>query len=361
MNNVAGHVATANLGHVHLGLQARALARSPVLHEAAATGWRRKPATSGGPAQSPRVVAVRWRSLEDRVVEARARTADDSHLLCIALRRMNVRLSVSDRLVQDGVVMPGTLHVTGPGVPAECIFRGAYDALHLHIENELIEECASAVSDRHGGLPTDRPPVHDPVIEQLGMTLLSSEHLDGVFGPIYADCLGTAIVSRLLALRPGAPNATPARDKHRVADLPKWRLRRVLDYIDAHLAEQITLADLAAAAGLTRMHFAAQFRAATGLRPHEYLLRLRVERAQLLLCQNVPTVDVALAVGFSSQPHFTAVFKRFIGQPPQTWRRQQGEEPAPPLTTGPLKTGSLKAGSLKTGASSSHERQLAFA
>ena len=78
---------------------------------------------------------------------------------------------------------------------------------------------------------------------------------------------------------------------------------------------------LAAAAGLSRMHFAAQFRTGTGFRPHEYLLRRRIERAQILLSNNVPTVGVALAVGFQSQAHFTSVFKRFVGQPPQTWRR----------------------------------------
>ncbi len=71
------------------------------------------------------------------------------------------------------------------------------------------------------------------------------------------------------------------------------------------------------------MHFAAQFRAATGMRPHEYLLRKRTERAQTLLSASLlPLVEIALEVGFKSQSHFTTVFTRFVGKPPSTWRHQ---------------------------------------
>jgi AraC-like DNA-binding protein len=104
--------------------------------------------------------------------------------------------------------------------------------------------------------------------------------------------------------------------------LPAWRLKRTLAHIEANLAETVTLADLAAAAGLTRMHFAAQFRAATGLRPHEFLLRRRIERARELLQRtDERLVEVALGVGFQTQAHFTTVFKRFVGETPQRWRR----------------------------------------
>jgi AraC-like DNA-binding protein len=69
--------------------------------------------------------------------------------------------------------------------------------------------------------------------------------------------------------------------------------------------------------GLTRMHFAAKFRRATGLRPHEYLLRRRIEHAhQLLLSSEHNVFDVALSRGFRSQAHFTTVFKRFVGETP---------------------------------------------
>jgi AraC-like DNA-binding protein len=104
-------------------------------------------------------------------------------------------------------------------------------------------------------------------------------------------------------------------------------MRRVVEYVDAHLADPIGLADMAQSAGLTRMHFAAQFRHATGLRPHEYLMRRRIERAQQLLLDSRHNVlDVALSSGFRSQAHFTTVFKRFVGETPCCWRTSAHEE-----------------------------------
>jgi AraC family transcriptional regulator len=113
-----------------------------------------------------------------------------------------------------------------------------------------------------------------------------------------------------------------------VADLARWRLRRVTEYVDANLAEPVGLADLATAAGLTRMHFAAQFRAATGQTPHEYLLRRRIERAQEMLAEGgMSLVEIALSVGFQTQSHFTCVFKRYVGQPPGVWRQCRNAKP----------------------------------
>jgi AraC-like DNA-binding protein len=95
------------------------------------------------------------------------------------------------------------------------------------------------------------------------------------------------------------------------------------------LAQPIRLSDMAKAAGLTPMHFARQFRAATGIRPHDYLLRRRVERAQELLRESANTlVEVALSVGFQTQAHFTTVFKRFTGETPHRWRANVGKSRA---------------------------------
>ena len=139
-----------------------------------------------------------------------------------------------------------------------------------------------------------------------------------------ADGLRLAIV-KLIGLR--SETGTPVKSgiigakQRQVRSLQRWRLKRVIEYIDVHLSAKITLSDLAAAAGLSRMHFASQFRMATGLRPHEYLLRRRVRRAEELL-QNttMSIVEIALIVGFQTQAHLTTVFKRFMGSTPGRWR-----------------------------------------
>ena len=137
---------------------------------------------------------------------------------------------------------------------------------------------------------------------------------------ISLDAIVSALVVRALALC-RAHGATLVAEKNK-ALLPKWRLKRVVEHVDAHLDRRVTLADMAGVAGLTRMYFAAQFRRTTGMSPHGYLLRRRVERAQELMRDpSQPLVQIALSVGFGTQPHFTTVFKRLVGQTPYRWRQ----------------------------------------
>jgi AraC family transcriptional regulator len=120
------------------------------------------------------------------------------------------------------------------------------------------------------------------------------------------------------------PSVPATRKKRDVAALPKWRLMQVLRYIETHIGEPITLANLAATAGLSRMYFAKQFRTTTGMRPHDFVLRKRIERSQQLLAATPDAlVDIALSVGFQTQAHFTTVFKKVVGSTPYQWRREQ--------------------------------------
>ena len=125
------------------------------------------------------------------------------------------------------------------------------------------------------------------------------------------------------AARQPAYSVSPKKRAARV--LPKWRLLRVLVYIDANISNRITLAGLSDAAGLSRMYFAGQFRAATGERPHHFVLRRRIQYAQRLLVNTSQTlVEIALNAGFQTQGHFTTIFRRFIGDTPHRWRREHG-------------------------------------
>jgi AraC family transcriptional regulator len=120
------------------------------------------------------------------------------------------------------------------------------------------------------------------------------------------------------------PSVPETGKKRAVTALPKWRLMRVLRYIETNIGEPITLANLAETTGLSRMYFAKQFRATTGIRPHDFVLRKRIERAQQLLAATSDAlVDIALSVGFQTQAHFTTVFKRISGSTPYQWRREQ--------------------------------------
>jgi AraC family transcriptional regulator len=285
--------------------------------------WRALPQRPVMASSSPRVIATRWQALKAQPQEFDADTADDCHVVKIVLRSMNIRLSTAGITVHDGVVTPGMFHVTQPAVPARCLFRGPYDTLHLHVPNDLIAECASDMHGRQDAvLCSEGNLAKDPWVERLARALLDNDQRSGSFGQMYADGISIAIVARLLVW----PRRVAPAGRATVNVLPRWQLNRAIEYIETRLSEPVSLGDVASATGLSRMHFAAQFKAATGLRPHEYLLRRRVERAQEMLVGTAMSVaDAAQSVGFQNQSHFTSVFKRFAGEPPRTWLRSHGD------------------------------------
>jgi len=267
------------------------------------------------------VIATRWRGAEPQPSEIHHQAPRDRHLVMVVMNTANFRFSVNGITIHDGVAMPGMFHVTEPGAKVSCLFRGAHELLHLHVPNTLIEEydrtvpSASAPQFFRTGLRKDQ------MVERLARALLAGDQIGGTLAGHYTECLSAAIVMRLLT---SAERAAPST-RPKVAELARWRLRRAIEFVETNLANAISSSEIAAATGLTRMHFAAQFKAATGLRPHEYLLRRRVERAQEMLLQtDMSVVDIALSVGFQSQSHFTVVFNRFVGRPPHAWRQLQG-------------------------------------
>jgi AraC family transcriptional regulator len=101
------------------------------------------------------------------------------------------------------------------------------------------------------------------------------------------------------------------------------RLRQVFNYIDQHLHEDISLMDLATVAELTPDHFGAAFKVSIGKTPHRYHTERRIHRAkELLLDVTLTIAQVAHEVGFSSQSHFTASFRKITGTSPSEFRRR---------------------------------------
>jgi AraC family transcriptional regulator len=106
--------------------------------------------------------------------------------------------------------------------------------------------------------------------------------------------------------------------------LPGGALWRVRGYIDRHIGERISLNQLARQAGVSRFHFARQFRQTTGESPMEYLRRVRIERSKSILQTRDSTIaEVAARLGFSDQSHFTRTFGRLVGISPGSFARSE--------------------------------------
>ena len=283
--------------------------------------WFNRSGCEAGTLQRPRITASRWVGHANDPGEHESSIGPDCHVLGIALRPTDdVTVFVARKLITSGYLPQGSMRVNEPGSPMRGIFRGVYDVLHLHIPNAFIDEYAGTETAQRRSTPlvTDHPVV-DPIVERLACSFIHAEALGGAFGQSYADGISLAIIAQLF----GAGSDRSLANGSLVSSLSKWRLKRATEYMTANLAEPICLADIAAATGLSRMHFAAQFRVATGLRPHEYLIRRRIERArELLLTSRQSLVEIALDVGFKTQAHFTTVFGRFVGETPSIWRQR---------------------------------------
>jgi AraC-like DNA-binding protein len=195
-------------------------------------------------------------------------------------------------------------------------FDSPFDFLHLHVAADYIRRHRAMAQLNSTDELNDLILLRDSSAEQLGKALIQHGR---IWDRTFANCIGETLAIRVARLDP---------PQIKVNALPKWRLRRVEEYISEHLDRNVALSDLAKVAGLSRMHFAAQFRAATGYRPREYLLHSRVERAKLILSSsNLPLAEVALAAGFSTQAHFSTVFKRMTGNTPARWRSSSAADP----------------------------------
>ena len=279
------------------------------------------PPFHGAAARPVEVLTVPFERIRETApVALSARPAAATDQLSVHLDHINLVLAVS-------AASTGASHLAFPGLA----FTGPFSSeptdgtIHVQIPGDSLP-----AAFRLGGGPAGAAG-NDPVIHRLSQALDAAESGSDEFGGVYADALRLAIFTRMLSIRPGdafearetEPEVAPSPRRPK-SGLPKWRLKRVVAYIDENLGESVTLSGMADAAGLSRMHFAAQFRVTTGLRPHEFLLRRRIEKAQAMMVETRDSlVAIALEVGFQTQAHFTTVFRRFVGDTPHQWRSAQ--------------------------------------
>ncbi|MGE4482954.1 helix-turn-helix domain-containing protein [Acidocella sp.] len=161
--------------------------------------------------------------------------------------------------------------------------------------------------------------IQDQVIAGMAESWREELRQNGAGGLVYAEALATALVVHLSRTY-GANHAEPP---HFSGGMNAVRLNRVAQYIEDHLAEDMSLLTLAQVADFSVYHFKEVFKAETGKAPHQYLIERRIHHAkEMLLADDLPIVQIALAVGFSSQSHFTLNFRKLTGQTPLRFRQE---------------------------------------
>ncbi|MET0343521.1 MAG: AraC family transcriptional regulator [Polyangiales bacterium] len=156
--------------------------------------------------------------------------------------------------------------------------------------------------------------LQDARIAHIAWALDAERRAGAPSGLLYAESLGTALAAHLLG-HYRAPLAPPR-------GLSRPQLARVRDYVEAHLDRDLSLGELSQVAALSSSHFKTQFKRATGLTVHAYVVQRRVARAEQLLKRGaMPAAQVALEAGFSHQSHMARCMRRVLGVTPSALAR----------------------------------------
>ena len=249
------------------------------------------------------------------------------HLLAVHLGRP-VDLSVkSDGRVTEAVLSPGSVTIIPADAPSEAHWTEGvvYDTLHLYVDPGLVRNVAEV-----GGLDPDRAEIvpavgiRDPEIERTALSLLGEIEAESpVGGKLYAEASANQLAVHLLRRYSSLSQGTARKTARQpIGGLSSLTLRLVTEYIEEHLDQSLSLADLASLTNLSPNHFAILFRRSTSLPPHQYLINRRVERSRLLLsATDTPLAEIAYQAGFTDQAHMTRHVRRLLGTTPGSLRR----------------------------------------
>lgn len=213
---------------------------------------------------------------------------------------------------------PGTIMTTPSGPVPDIRLHSASEFIHCALDEGFKRGVIEELDRQPSSESVFRPGIQDKSIQRILGLLTEELETERPFGRLYVDSLAQALATRYLLL----DGDLKSKSKSRVSALPSRILNRVREKIEANLDTDLTLDSLAEESGYSRAHFLRMFRAATGYTPHQYVLGLRLSRAQdSLRKKDSSIIDIALSCGFSSQSHMTSVFRQHLEITPAEFRR----------------------------------------
>jgi AraC family transcriptional regulator len=231
-------------------------------------------------------------------------------------RLVTEKVSASGRIIRTKGAA-GNLCLTPAGQPISASWKSTLDNMGISLDPEFIVQ--TALENRFTS-SFDFAEIYkkqDLLIQHIGLALLAESGAETPTGRLYTDSLIQTLTLHLLKNYSTANLKSESQN----GGLSGFKLRRVKEFIDANLEEDLSLAEIAAVADLSQYHFARAFRKSTGLTPQKYLMQQRIERAKEMLANDdLPIVEISLRTGFKNQSHFTTLFRKFTKLTPKTWR-----------------------------------------
>lgn len=240
-------------------------------------------------------------------------------ILMLCLRRCSVEYECSSGDYHSVIRTKGDVVIEKRDCEHSFRWSSTASILAVQLSNTVIEQATEAAP-----LPGSMAPVESAAQDMRLSSLLFAlerERMRGYpSGRLFVDGIEQALAAILVRYE-GVARRTPQVYK---GGLAPYRMKRVAEFIHAHIEKEITLNELARDVGLSPSHFCSLFRKTSGKTPHQFVLHCRIQHAKALLAKPSHSIlDVALASGFRTHQHFSRIFRRQVGIPPSTYRAQR--------------------------------------
>ena len=237
------------------------------------------------------------------------------HTVAVTLHGVTNIEREADRSRAPARLETGNCTISPVGGARAWRWDGAVRVAQVYVPPETLESCAAAYGVPRGALLLhDTLAARDDFLRQVIVSTVREVRDGTPLTSLYVDTLAHSVAAHLLNRYCEPFHARPQEDG-------PGALRIVLEMLETEFASDLTLDTLARCAGMTRPGFLRAFKRQTGCTPHQYLLEKRVAvAAQMLRTSRIPIAEIAAALGFSDQPHFTRRFKQLMRVTPARYR-----------------------------------------
>lgn len=245
---------------------------------------------------------------------------------------VNLHLGLPTRVVTrreevgwEGRQRLGDVEVFAAGRATESVLRDPSDDVSVLLDVAFFRGIVDAIGvDPDRITLLDRFATRDPGIERILLSFVPELETGGLGGELYVQTLATALAVHLVRDHSSLDDRLERALAHEPGrGLSPRALALVAAYVEANLADRLSLDAVAAVANLSPRHFLRLFKLSTGLSPHQYVIRARVERAKgLLVGGDLSLAGVAAACGFAHQQHLSRHFTRLVGVSPGRYRKR---------------------------------------
>jgi AraC family transcriptional regulator len=232
------------------------------------------------------------------------------------LQRMERR---SGRSVSIGTFRPGVVIIIPEGSSSRWDIPKPVDVVQLYLPHTMLERISREADTASPIDLLERTAHPDPITSRLLLSAADSLEGNGALDTLFRHQLIELLATRVLAAHSGSTTSFQPT----MGGLAPKALLRAIERLRSDSDADVSLAALAAEAGLSRFHFCRAFKESTGLSPHAWLRQYRLEQAMNMLRDtNESVVSIAAALGYSSQTAFAAAFRKLTSETPSEWRRR---------------------------------------